>query len=124
MTTPAESWNPRRLLRQVNHASRFPSNTGPADRHVHLIARAMLTKHGCPQIAEDPEHCAASMLATLLNLYQTRDKLNLALVELWGLHRLCIGMDAEVQGERPTEELYQSTLRSVAQLLKRHEAGA
>lgn len=67
--TPAQ----RNLLRRVEGARNFPSNTCPASRHVVLMARGLLTG-GYPMLSEDPAHCAESMLATVEALWKARKK--------------------------------------------------
>lgn len=62
------------LLRRVERARRFPHNTCPASRHVYLMARAMLTRHGYPMLTEEPEHCAGSLLSVLESLWKARTR--------------------------------------------------
>jgi hypothetical protein len=73
--TPAESWEPKNLLKAVRKARRFPDNTCPASRHVELMATQMLKKRGYSMLTDEPEHCATSMLATVTNLYEARTRI-------------------------------------------------
>lgn len=60
------------LRRRVNRARKFPANTCPASRHLHIMADDLLRYGHCHQIAEEPEHCAESMLAVLEALWKAR----------------------------------------------------
>jgi len=59
------------LRRRVFRARRFGQNTCPASRHLHMIANELL-RGGCPQLTDDPEHCAATMLSVLESLWKLR----------------------------------------------------
>jgi len=61
------------LRRRVARAERFPHNTCPASRHLRMIADE-LRRGDCPQLREDPEHCAATMLSVLESLWKLRTK--------------------------------------------------
>ena len=61
------------LRRRVARAERFPHNTCPASRHLRMIADD-LRRGDCPQLREDPEHCAATMLSVLESLWKLRTK--------------------------------------------------
>lgn len=56
-------------------ARNFPDNTCAASRHAEMIARKMVEKGGYPMLAEEPEHCAISILSTVVSLYEARTKL-------------------------------------------------
>ncbi len=71
---PADDRRLRNLRRRVARAKRFPDNTSSADRHVHLIAETLAAGHPYPMLAEEPQHCAESMLWTLLALYRARNR--------------------------------------------------
>lgn len=94
------------LRRRVNRARRFPKNTCPASRHLHLIAEGLLRKRGYPMLQDEPEHCAGSMLAVLESLW----KLRTGAAELAGalreLHDVCTRMDLDRFAERPSELEY------------------
>jgi len=64
----------RNLRRRVNRARRFPANTCPASRHLHIMADALL-RRGYPMLQEEPEHCAASILSVLESLWKARTRL-------------------------------------------------
>lgn len=63
------------VRRRVNRARRFPHNTCPASRHLHLIAERLAAGKKYPMLDEEPEHCAGSMLAVLEALWKARTKL-------------------------------------------------
>lgn len=63
------------VRRRVNRARRFPDNTCPASRHLHLIAERLAAGKKYPMLDEEPEHCAGSMLAVLEALWKARTKL-------------------------------------------------
>ncbi len=111
MTKAADSWKPANLKRAVSKARRFPDNTCPASRHVEQLGFALCRKQ--PWVLtfhEEPEHCGASMLATVAALYRTRTALR-------ELHRVCTGMDLENQMARPTEAEYQAAMRKAAKAI-------
>lgn len=65
----------RRLInqrRRVQRARRFPQNTCPASRHLHIMADALATGQIYPMFQEDPEHCAETMLSVLESLWKLR----------------------------------------------------
>lgn len=64
----------RKEVRRMQRARRFPTNTDPASRHVAIMAAA-LSRHGTgayPMLNEEPRHCAASLAATVGELWRTR----------------------------------------------------
>jgi hypothetical protein len=63
------------LRRRVNRARKFPDNTCPASRHLHLMAEALAAGKPYPMLAEEPEHCAESMLWVLEHLWKARTKM-------------------------------------------------
>lgn len=60
--------------RRTNRARRFPDNTCPASRHVHLIADRIL--RGDTFEPEDREHIAGSLLSVLESLWKARTQLS------------------------------------------------
>lgn len=67
------------LRRRANRARKFPTNTCPASRHLHIMADCLLKpkKDGSlryPMFEEEPEHCAESILAVIASLWETRSK--------------------------------------------------
>lgn len=72
MTHPTNE--PRNILRRVNRARNFPINTCPASRHLQIMAECLLSG-GYPQLQEEPEHCAASILSVVESLYKARTKI-------------------------------------------------
>ena len=74
MSNPTIDRNAERLKelrRRVNKARRFPDNTCPASRHLHIMADCLL-KGGYPMLQEEPDHCAESILAVLASLWEAR----------------------------------------------------
>jgi hypothetical protein len=71
----ASSWNPANIRRRVRRARQFPTNTCPSSRHVQMMAETMLTYGRCHMLQEEPEHCAVSMLVTVLQLYKARTEI-------------------------------------------------
>jgi hypothetical protein len=64
------------LRRRVNRARKFPDNTCPASRHLHIMADALLSGRGYPMLQEEPQHCAESILSVLESLWKSRTALN------------------------------------------------
>lgn len=62
----------RALSRRACHARRFPDNTCPASRHLHLIADALARKQRYPSLIEDPQWIAETMLSVLASLWEAR----------------------------------------------------
>lgn len=69
--TPAQ----RDLLKRADAARNFPDNTCPASRHVQLMADSLLKTGKYQMLADDPKHCAASMLTTVAALYEARTEI-------------------------------------------------
>jgi len=65
----------RVLLRAVDKARRFPSNTCAASRHVELIGECLAQGKPYPMIDEEPEHVAGSLLSTVASLYEARTEI-------------------------------------------------
>lgn len=63
------------LRRRVNRARRFPDNTCPASRHLHLMAERLAAGKKYPMLDEEPEHCAETMLSVLESLWKARNEL-------------------------------------------------
>lgn len=63
------------LRRRVNRARRFPDNTCPASRHLHLMAEALATDRTYLMLQEEPVHCASTMLSVLESLWKARTEL-------------------------------------------------
>jgi hypothetical protein len=59
-------------LAQMGKAEDFPNNTCGASRHVALLAEAILRGDPCPQLADEPQHCAESMAWTVASLWYAR----------------------------------------------------
>lgn len=65
----------RKLKKRTDKARRFPSNTDPASRHAYIMAENMVKTHGYPMLAEEPWHCAISIMATVAALWEARTEL-------------------------------------------------
>ena len=64
------------LKRRVSKARRFPTNTCPASRHLHIMADQLTSKRGIYyMLIEEPDHCAESIYAVLASLWEARTKL-------------------------------------------------
>jgi hypothetical protein len=64
------------LRRRVSRARRFPDNTCPASRHLHLMAESLL--RGQTHWFTDPnerEHVAGTLLSVLESLWKARTAL-------------------------------------------------
>lgn len=61
----------RALTNACDNARDFPANTCPASRHVQQIAEGLMSGK-YPMLAEEPRHCAESMLATVRALWEAR----------------------------------------------------
>lgn len=65
----------KKLFKEMNAARRFPVNTTPASRHIEIIAEALARKETYHMLSEEPEHCAGSMLAVLVDLYKNKNEI-------------------------------------------------
>ena len=63
------------LRRRVNRARITFVNTCPASRHLFIIADSLAAGRPYPMLAEEPEHCAESMLSVLESLWKARTEL-------------------------------------------------
>lgn len=68
--------NIRNLRRRVRRARRFPINTCPASRHLHMIAEHLASGKPYPMLDEEPEYCAQTMLSVLESLWKARTRFN------------------------------------------------
>lgn len=93
------------MRRRVSRTRRFMENTCPASRHLHQMAEALAVRRPYPMLQDEPDHCAASMLAVLESLWKTRTAVA-ALVQV--VER----MDLYNEAERPTEAEYRAALRA------------
>lgn len=65
----------RTLLRQIDKARQFPTNTCAASRHVEEIGESLARHRYHPMIEEEPEHVAGSLLSVVASLYEARTEL-------------------------------------------------
>lgn len=63
------------VRRRVNRARKFPTNTCPASRHVHIMADVLARGGTYPMFADEPQHCAGSLYAVLESLWKARTEL-------------------------------------------------
>lgn len=63
------------LRRRVNRARRFPDNTCPASRHLHIMADCLMKDGFYQMLSDSPEYCAESIYAVLESLWEARTKL-------------------------------------------------
>jgi hypothetical protein len=63
------------LRRRVNRARKFPDNTCPASRHLHLMAEALAAGKPYAMLAQEPDHCAETMLSVLESLWKARTQI-------------------------------------------------
>ena len=66
------------LKRRASRAKKFPDNTCPASRHLHLMALRLAAGKPYPMLTEDPVYCAETMLAVLASLWEHRTRLKRA----------------------------------------------
>ena len=71
----------RELAKRVERARQFPENTCPASRHLHMIADHLARGEAYAMLSEEPQHCAATMLAVLASLWELRTKSGWGVVE-------------------------------------------
>lgn len=69
------SWKIHNMRRRINRARKFPDNTCPSSRHLHIIADQLGSGKPYPMLTEEPEHCAQSMYAVLEALFKARTEL-------------------------------------------------
>ena len=60
------------LRRRANRARRFPDNTCPASRHLHIMADVLASGKPYHMFNEDPRHCAGTMFSVLESLWKAR----------------------------------------------------
>ena len=64
----------REIAKRASIARKFPSNTCPSSRHLHMIADHLARGEPYPMLEEEPEHCAETMLWVLASLWELRTK--------------------------------------------------
>jgi hypothetical protein len=67
------------LKRRVERARKYPINTCPFSRHLHMMADYLSRGQPYPMLQEEPQHCAETMLFVLESLWKLRTKSN------WGV---------------------------------------
>lgn len=56
-------------------ARRFPENTCPASRHLHLMADSLAEEETYPILQDDPAHVAGSIYGVVAALWEARDRI-------------------------------------------------
>jgi hypothetical protein len=64
----------KELRRRVNKARKFPTNTCPASRHLHIMADCLAGKRVYHPFTDEPVHCAETMYAVLASLWEARSE--------------------------------------------------
>ena len=72
---PIKPDNLAALKRRASRARRFPQNTCPASRHLHLMAQQLAAGKPYPMLTDEPQHCAETMLSVLESLWKARTEL-------------------------------------------------
>jgi hypothetical protein len=60
----------QRLRSELKKLRNFPANTTPVSRHLETMADCLANGEGYAMFAQDPEHCAMTMYAVLIDLYK------------------------------------------------------
>jgi hypothetical protein len=84
----------KKLIKAVDNARDFPHNTCGYSRHVQIIGAALANGGQYQMIKEEPEHCASSMLFTVMSLYKSRTELCEARTEINRLRAANAHLDA------------------------------
>ena len=71
-----------KLKRRANEVRNFPTNTCSASRHLRLMADGLAGK-GYPMLTEEPKHCAESIYATIVSLWEARSALERITGKTW-----------------------------------------
>lgn len=61
--------------RKASRARRFPVNTCPASRHLHMLADGLANGSVPFMLQEEPQHCAEDVYAVITALWKARDTL-------------------------------------------------
>ncbi len=73
MTHPANKL--ANVRRRAERARKWPVNTCPASRHVHIMADTLAAGKQYHPFREEPEHCAGSLYSVLESLWKARTEL-------------------------------------------------
>jgi hypothetical protein len=91
------------LVKRLNDARDFPSNTCGASRHAAMIAEALCKLEDYPMLVEEPEHCGESIAATVAALWECRADLRKMALDL-------------IAADGQAAEAYQAQLAAEAKL--------
>lgn len=64
------------ILKRIEAARSFPTNTCSASRHAEQIGAALLCSMPYPMLDEDSKHCGESILSTVASLYEARAEID------------------------------------------------
>jgi len=73
---PVRMDDPANMIRRVNRARNFPTNTCSSSRHVQMIGEALIRGKPYLMIEEEPEHVGGSLLAVVEALYKARTEID------------------------------------------------
>ena len=66
--------HPRNVIRRVNSARNFPTNTCPASRHAAIIGTHLIRGESYAMLADEPEHCGGTILSVVESLWKARSE--------------------------------------------------
>lgn len=75
-------YKPSNIIKRVDRARKFPFNTCPFSRHAQMIGEALARGKPYHMIEEEPDHCGASILITVEELYKARTEIDRLRVKL------------------------------------------
>lgn len=64
------------LINRVEKARNFPHNTTPASRYIAMIGQHLFEDGKSFSLDDDPQHCGESMLLTVADLWETKNKIH------------------------------------------------
>lgn len=62
------------LQKRLKRARKFPDNTCPASRHLHMLADSLAKGKQPYMLTEEPEHCAEDIYSVIAALWELRTK--------------------------------------------------
>lgn len=63
------------LLKEAKAARKFPDNTCSYSRHAFDIGEALLLGKPYSMLTDEPDHCGASIVGTVVNLWEARTEI-------------------------------------------------
>lgn len=73
----------RQMERRLRKLMLFPDNTDPCSRHVRIMAECLGKDKPYFMFEDERQHCAVSLYATLVALYEARVELHRLTGEYW-----------------------------------------